>query len=174
MLVFVGCSAQDASTAMSNNAAAIEAVGDPVLREVLRARYEGPDFQPWSGWISFDCDHDFFVDPTPGHGRRFACRPDRHALHDDARARPRARLRRRCRRSRRSHGTNHFVGAAAEEVHGGPVPLAPDGGHLDSSLESDGRSTLMDTSRTVGSRTRPTSLDVAVMGDLGYERTPQP
>ena len=146
-----------------------------MLREVLRRRYEGPNSSPGAARTAFDCDHDFFVNPTPGTDDDLpagqeptCCATTTHQLGHVlgfGTAHVVASL---------VDGTNHFVGAAAEEVHGGPVPLAPDGGHLDSSLEYDGRSTLMDTSRTVGSRTRPTSLDVAVMGDLGYERTPQP
>ena len=172
VLVFVGCAPQADSTAMSNNAAAIEAVVDPVLREVLRARYEGADFEPWTGWISFDCDHEFFVDDSPGtdddipaaatdmlsttlhelgHVLGFGASEAFLALVDDE---------------------NHFTGPLAMAEVGGPVPLSPDGCHLDSQLVSDGRSTLMDTSRTVGTRTPPTSLDAACLGDLGYPLSP--
>jgi hypothetical protein len=62
-----------------------------------------------------------------------------------------------------------YTGAAAVAVYGGPVPLSSSLVHWDSSLRSDGRPTLMDPSRTIGTRTPPTTLDRSAFTDLGYE-----
>lgn len=68
VLIFAGCSAIDGAggtLAVSNHSAAINSVSDTTLREQLRTRYEGLEFQPWTGWISFDCGENWFFDPTP-------------------------------------------------------------------------------------------------------------
>ncbi len=173
LIVFVGCSTIDGpsgTTAMANHAAAINTVPNGALREELRQRYEGPIFQPWTGWISFDCDEPWFFDQTldteddiPGSQSDFwsvAMHELGHVL---------------------GFGTSEvfftlrktdpmrLVGPAAMAAHGDEVPLNTSGLHLNSSLISDGRSTLLDPSRPGGTRTPPTSLDIAVLSDLGHE-----
>jgi hypothetical protein len=61
-----------------------------------------------------------------------------------------------------------FVGARAVEVHGGPVPLAPDGVHFESNTMSNGKVPSMEYGTAPGQRKRPTELDLAVLEDLGY------
>ncbi len=170
VLIFVGCAIVDGGIATSNNTAAIGSVTDPTLQAQLIERYEGADFEPWTGWISFDCGEPWFFDQTPesdddipagvpdfystamhemGHVLGFGTAAAFEALVDA------------------SAGT--FDGMAAVAAHGGPVPLTSSLVHWDSSLRSDGRPTLMDPSRTVGTRTPPTTVDVAAFTDLGYE-----
>lgn len=153
--------------AQSNHAAALSSVSDAALATRLRERSEGSDFQPWTGWISFNCDSPWFFDDTPAtDGDIPAGRNDFHstAMHEIAHV--------------LGFGTSNafsdlvaggaFTGPAAVESFGGPVPLTSSGVHLQSSVVSDGRVTLMDVSRTIGTRTLPTPVDIAVMADLGY------
>ena len=172
LLVFVGCSEMDGvggTMAISNSAAAINAVTDPVLRDELRERYQGDRFQPWTAWISFDCEDDFYFDQSMssdddipsadadfysvalhelGHVLGFGTADAFFALREEAPMR--------------------FVGANAVAAYGEAVPLSSSGVHLDSAVQSDGRFTLMDPSRPGGVRTEPTPLDIAVLTDLGY------
>lgn len=174
LLVFVGCSTIDGEsgiTAMSNHSAAINSVADSTLRNALNQRYRGADFQPWTGWISFDCDEDFFFDASPetdddipgvmsdffsvamhelGHVMGVGTADAFEAL--------------------RQGPPMVFVGSEAVAAHGGNVPLTPNGVHLDSSVVSDGHATLFDSSHPGGARTAPTSLDIALLLDLGYQR----
>jgi len=168
VLIFVGCAIVDGGVATSNNTAALGSVTDPTLQARLIERYQGADFEPWTGWIAFDCDEPWFFDQTPdtdddipgtmadfystamhemGHVLGFGTADAFVAQVDTA----------------------TFVGPAAVAVYGGPVPLTPAGVHFQSSLRSDGRLTLMDPSRTIGTRTPPTTLDESVFVDLGYE-----
>jgi hypothetical protein len=172
LLVFVGCSNIDGPggvTATSNHAAAIASVADPQLQARLQLRYEGADFQPWTGWISFDCDEAWYFDDDvstagdlPGSDRDFwtvAMHELEHVLgfgtaiaHFDL----------------VSGGS--FTGPAAVAEHGGPVPMTGTGTHFADGVTSDGVAPLMDQSRPNGVRFAPTSLDVAALADLGYQR----
>ncbi len=170
LYVFVGCSMVDGGIAQSNNTAALGTVSDPALQARLIERYQGADFEPWTGWISFDCDEPWFFDDTPeteddippamndfystamhemGHVLGFGTADAFEVLVDDA--------------------AMTYTGAAAVAAYGGPVPLSASLAHWDSSLRSDGRPTLMDPSRTVGTRTPPTTLDKSAFTDFGYE-----
>jgi len=169
VLIFAACASFEGGTAQSNNTAALASVTDTALRARLRERYEGSDFEPWTGWIAFNCDEAWFFDMTPetdtdipgsdndffstamheiGHVLGFGTADAYFALVPDG---------------------DSFMGVEAVRVYGGPVPLTPDNVHFQSSVRSDGLPTLMDPSRTVGTRTPPTSVDRAVMFDLGYE-----
>lgn len=172
LLVFVGCSAIDGPsgvTATSNHAAAINSVQDPALRGRLQQRYEGADFEPWTAWISFDCDEPWYFDPDPStdadipgtdrdfwtvamhelaHTLGFGTADAHFALVNAAPA---------------------FTGAAATTAYGGPVPMTGSGTHFANGVMSDGVAPLMDQSRPNGARFRPTALDRAALVDLGYQ-----
>lgn len=168
VLIFVGCSSFEGGLAQSNHAAALSSVSDVELATRLRERSQGSDFEPWTGWISFNCDTPWFFDPTldtaddiPGGQNDFHST----AMHEIGHV--------------LGFGTSNafsdlvsggaFTGAAAVDSFGGPVPLTASGVHFQSSVVSGGRVTLMDISRTIGTRTPPTPVDLAVMSDLGYE-----
>ncbi|MFK7992203.1 MAG: hypothetical protein AB8I08_39655 [Sandaracinaceae bacterium] len=167
VLIFVGCARFDGGLAQSNHAAALSSVADVALANRLRARSQGADFQPWTGWISFNCDTPWFFDDTletdsdiPGGQNDFHST----AMHEIAHV--------------LGFGTSNafsdqvsggaFTGPTAVESFGGPVPLTSSGVHFQSSVVSGGNVTLMDISRTIGTRTLPTPVDIAVMADLGY------
>lgn len=171
VLIFVGCAANDGpggTLATSNHSAAINTVTDATLREQLRSRYEGMDFQPWTGWISFDCGEDWFFDPTPATATDLpAGRPDflstashelGHVLGFGTAMAYFARV---------SSAT--FIGTRAVATYGGPIPLIANGTHFASGLSSGGREPLLDPSRPGGVRSTATPIDIAVLADLGYE-----
>ncbi|MBT8496339.1 MAG: hypothetical protein KJO07_25055 [Deltaproteobacteria bacterium] len=173
LLVFVGCANLDGpggATAKANHAAAINSIADPTLRAQLAARYRGPDFQPWTGWISFDCQESWFFDQTldsdddiPGTDSDFLSVAMHELGHVLGFGTSDAFL------ELRSEDPWRFNGTASVAEHGGSVPLSSSGFHLDSSLSSAGRETLMDPSRAGGTRTPPTPLDIAVLLDLGHD-----
>lgn len=172
LLIFVGCSRQDGDggqTAVSNHTAAIEAVADPVFREELRARYRGSVFQPWTGWISFDCDESWYFDPDlstdadiPGTDSDFYTVAMHEMGHVLGFGTADAFM------ELREEAPMRFTGPVSVTEHGGDVPLSSSGAHLESGLLSDGQATLMDPSRAGGTRAPPTPLDIAVLVDLGH------
>lgn len=167
VLIFVGCASFDGGIAQSNHAAAIGSVSDPALASRLQERTTGARFQPWTGWISFDCDQPWFFDATPETDNDIpGAQNDFHstAMHEIGHV--------------LGFGTSDafaalveggtFVGAGAMAAYGMPVPMTASGIHFQSSVLSEGQVTLMDVSRTIGTRTPATSLDQAAMGDIGY------
>jgi len=167
VLVFVGCAPTSGGTARSNHAAALATIRDATLQAALRERYEGPDFQPWTGWISFSCDEDWFFDPTPGTDddiRAGAVDFLSTALHEIAHV--------------LGFGTAGafgalvggaaFTGAGAVTLYGAPIPVTSDGVHIDATVRWEGSAPLMAPSRWVGTRRHPGTLEDAMLGDIGY------
>ena len=167
VLIFVGCASFPDGIAQSNHTAGLSGIADFELVGRLQERYQGADFEPWTGWISFNCDSPWFFDATPATDDDIP--GEQNDFHSTA-----------------MHEIGHvlgfgtasafmalitdgaFVGPAAVSANGGPVPLTSSGTHFQSSVVSDGQVTLMDVSRTVGTRTPPTRVDRAAMADLGY------
>ncbi len=170
LLVFVGTTEDMLGVGRSGPSTWAEGEDSAVLA-ALDARRDGSDFQPWAGSMSFKGSADWYFDPTPetdadipddaadfilyaahelGHVLGFASCDAFTALVEG----------------------ESFVGEAAQEAHGGDVPLTADAGHLDNGLESEGDEALMDPGGTSGMRKRPTPLDVAVLVDLGFEPAP--
>ena len=171
ILVFVGSAPRDGSYAGSSATAAFPAESDdPELRAALYARWDSLDnYEPWTGWMSFDTDRDWFFDETPHTADDIpadAVDAVSIALHElghilgispgDAFM---------------AHVVDgHFTGPHAMEVYGGPVPLAGDGyGHIADHVRVDGRMPLMATGKPQGVRYEPTRLDLAILADIGYE-----
>tara|TARA_R110002096_G_scaffold435826_2_gene663624 strand:- start:168955 stop:169818 length:864 start_codon:yes stop_codon:yes gene_type:complete len=174
VLVFVGCSEIDGpggTNAISNHAAALASVSDSELRNALNLRYRGADFQPWTGWISFDCGQEYFFDETfdsaddiPLGITDFYSVTMHELAHvlgfgtSDAFV------------TLQATGPIRFTGPSATADYGGDVPLSSSGTHYESGVAIDGVPVLMDPSRPGGFRTEPTSLDIAALTDIGYER----
>jgi len=170
LCVFVGFAPIDGlggTLAASNNSAAIGSVSDPDLQAELSERYLGSDFQPWTGWIAFDQDEAWFYDSTPGDaGDIPAASSDllSVALHELGHV--------------LGFGASdafvaqvvgaEFRGPDAELFWGGPVPLSPDGLHIEASVRVEGHRPLMDPSDAPGERYLPTPLDLAMLADVGY------
>ena len=175
VLIFMGCSDIDGPggiNAMSNHAAALNSVTDSTLRNALTERYHGSDFEPWTGWISFDCLQQYYFDETlnttndiPGSLTDFwsvAMHEIAHVLGfgtADAFA------------ALSASQPIRFTGSSATALYGGDIPLSSSGTHFQSGVLSSGIPTLMDPSRPGGTRTEPTALDIAALLDLGYEST---
>jgi len=174
LAVFVGFASMDGahgSLAISAPSAAIGSVSDPALRASLKQRYEGADFEPWTGWLGFDEGEDWFFDPTPHTSDDLpASKVDflSVALHELGHI--------------LGVGTSDaflalvqngsFVGPNAMAANGGPVPLTPDGKHIAAGLLSEGKRPVMDESDSAGARSEITSLDLAILRDIGYQTAP--
>lgn len=167
VLIFVGCASFSGGIAQSSNPAAIGSVTDIALSTRLRERYMGARFQPWTGWISFHCDEPWFFDPTPETVNDIPNEQnDFHstAMHEIAHV-----LGFGTSDAFAAHvGGGTFTGPQAVAVYGMPVPMTASGVHFQSSVVTEGQVTLMDVSRTVGTRTPATNLDRAAMSDIGY------
>jgi hypothetical protein len=171
LLVFVGSS--DAIPGLGRGGTAqLAESADLEVQADLDARIGGADFEPWAGSISFNPTSDFFYDPTPETADDIP--PEQYdfitnALHElghvlgfgtgivafDALV----------------DGTS-FIGPAAQELYGGPVPLLEDSGHFADGILFDGLEPLMDPGQFNGVRVEPTALDLAAFEDLGYETAP--
>jgi hypothetical protein len=167
--VFVGSAVfPDTPHARSATTAGTSQVSDPVLAKRLRDRYDGPDHEPWTGWISFNRNDPWYFDAAPtASGVVPADKVDfvSVALHE------------------MGHvlgigGSNawkalvdgdFFIGPNAMKVYGGKVPLAPDHGHLPLNLLFNGKEVLMDAASAKGERSFPSALDLALLQDIGYE-----
>lgn len=170
VVVFVGAAVLDGyggATARSFPSATLD-VDDADLAATLAERYDGADFEPWTGWITFDVSERWFTDETlAGDGDLPADHTDLYtnALHEMGHV--------------LGVGTapafraltdgGAFTGASATAVYGGPVPLAADDVHFTNDVVVDGERVLMDLSDPLGERFVPTRLDLAVLEDLGYE-----
>ena len=148
--------------------AAIGSVTDAELAARFDTRFNGPKFQPWTGWVSFDVADPYFYDPTPDTADDIPA--DKIDFLTVA-----------------YHELGHilgvggsdawdslldgetFIGTHAVAAYGGPVPLASGStSHFDDAIMSDGRRMTMDQSDPPGERFPPTTLDLAVLADLGY------
>ena len=63
---------------------------------------------------------------------------------------------------------NTFVGANAEAVYGGPVPISPDRAHWATGVTVGGQIPVMDPILQTGVRETWTTLDAAALDDLGW------
>lgn len=167
LLIFVGSSDLPAGTTGSSSpTAGLSGVTDTALAAALQQRFDGPAFQPWTAWITFDTTTAFHFDPDPELGAPVpAGKLDfvSVALHEighvlgfgTAQAFT----------SKISGGA--FTGAKATALFGGPLPLTPDLAHVPNATMSGGQRLLMDQSDATGTRYLPTPLDRAVFEDLG-------
>lgn len=168
LLVFVGSAVLPAGvTASSSPTAGLSGITDPTLAGALQQRFDGPVFQPWTAWITFDAATSFHFDPEPELGA--AVPPGKIdfvsvALHELGHV--------------LGFGTadvfknqivdGAFAGPKTKARFGGPLPLTPDQAHVPNTTMSGGTRLLMDQSDAPGTRYLPTALDRAVMEDLGH------
>ncbi|HSO39233.1 MAG TPA: hypothetical protein VLT33_42195 [Labilithrix sp.] len=168
LLVFVGSAAlPSGTTGASSPTAGLSGVTDPTLAAALQQRFDGPTFQPWTAWITFDASTSFHFDPDPELGAPVpAGKLDfvSVALHEighvlgfgtaDA--------------FKKQITSGAFTGPKARALFGGPLPLTADLAHVPNGTMSGGQRMLMDTSDATGARYLPTPLDQAVLQDLGH------
>jgi len=126
-------------------------------------RYNGSNFEPWTGSITFSETSDWFFDPTPNTSDDIpsgsydffssALHELGHVLGIGTSSAFRALT-----------IENSFTGSRSTAANGGPVPLSSDLSHL----MVNGQNTLMDPSSPPGLRSFIAPLDTAVLADLGY------
>ncbi len=127
----------------------------------LQARWEGSDFEPWTGSMSFDISENWFFDPTPNTANDIPAGATDFitvAVHELGHILGFTNVN--AFSSRIANGT--FTGPIASSLYGGPVPMQ--GTHIAASAGNH----LMNTSYTFGTRKLPTSLDRAILDDIGY------
>jgi hypothetical protein len=168
LLVFIGSEEREGAVAAGAPGAAIGCVSNVDLRAPLEARYNGPDFEPWTGRFSFNAALEFFYDATPETSDDISLDgPDLISV--------------------TIHELGHVLGVSTSNaydalvqeqtlvgdelmaVFGGPVPLADDGNHFPDGLMIDGQMPIMDVSEERGFRVLPSRLDLALLADIGYE-----
>lgn len=133
-------------------------------------RYTSSNFEPWIGSITFNSRINWFFDQTPETANDIPLRAQDFystTLHE------------------LSHvlgiGTSdaftaltsgsEFIGGNTRLANGGrAVPLTPfpDLAHIQSDVRVNGISPLMDSTSPTGVRSLPTSLDIAMLADIGY------
>ena len=166
LVIFVGAVNQGEGTLASAAPSGSFEVGS-----TLEERFTGPDFEPWVGHISFNPDLPWFFDPTPNTDN------DIPANEYDF-------------LSTALHEIGHVLGFGTSdafanlidlfgEFSGANTTLLNDGepifldffdlAHFPEGLMSDGQETLLDPFATPGTRELPTTLDVAVLSDIGFE-----
>ncbi|MBL1175027.1 CARDB domain-containing protein [Pantanalinema sp. GBBB05] len=166
LVVFVGARSIDGSsgTLADGGSSATWIVGSS-----LDTRYNGSDFEPWTGSISFDTAENWFFDSTPNTANDIPLSsPDfiSVAVHElghilgfgNVNAFMNFRV------------NDTFTGANARAVNGGnPIPLQPGGFHILDGYEFNGSGeTALDPITMSGRRKLPTILDIAILDDIGY------
>lgn len=170
VLVFVGSANRDGSLAGSSATAGFpSATDEPELRARLKERWDSADdFEPWTAWMSFDNDQNWFFDATPQTsddipaGTSDALSVTLHELGHILGISPGAAF--------AAHVVDGaFHGPNAMAVYGGPVPLADGFGHIAAGVTIDGKVPVMSTEKPSGVRYELTRLDLAMLADVGYE-----
>lgn len=173
LLMFAASSRKDGpggGVAGVRNIAGLSSVADLALQDSLRLRFDGPKFQPWTGWVTFDADEAWFFDATPESDDDLP--PEQldfltvavgtlgGALGFGGSSAFRAML----------NADGNFVGCGAMALYGGPVPLNDNHTHIQRDVLSDDREPVMTGRYRPGVRNvRPTPLDLAMLADIGYQ-----
>ena len=137
----------------------------------LETRWQGADFEPWTGFISFDRDANWFFDATPGNAHDIPKQANDFlsvAVHEIGHI--------------LGVGSSYpafdqhvsgqyFHGPTAIARNGGnPIPLDPTLGHIqDGYTFRNWGENALDPTITVGTRKLPTVLDLTILDDIGYQ-----
>jgi hypothetical protein len=131
-------------------------------------RFNGSDFEPWLGTIYFNTSADFFFDTTPETADVPAGKTDffsialheiGHVLGVGTSAAFRNQIR----------GQN-FEGINSRNLNNNqPISLSPDLGHIADNFTLNNISDFLMDATYSGGRTLPTSLDLALLTDIGYQ-----
>ncbi|NJR39407.1 MAG: hypothetical protein HC781_12050 [Leptolyngbyaceae cyanobacterium CSU_1_4] len=146
------------------------AVGAPSGNYTNEPRYNGSDFEPWLGSISFNDSTNWFFDPTPNTATDIPLSQTDFistAVHEVGHILG-------FNRSANAFNSlvvnDSFTGANTLTANGGnPLPLQPGGAHIRDGYEFGGSGeVLMDPTSSSGGRQLPTLLDAAILDDVGY------
>ncbi|MGP1386370.1 MAG: FG-GAP-like repeat-containing protein [Thainema sp.] len=164
LLIFVG--SQDiASLAMAG------ASGTWYTGSSLEARWKGTEFEPWSGYISFDRNANWFFDSTPNTAYDIPNQANDFlsvAVHEIGHV---LGVSSSYRAFDQYVSSQYFYGPNAIARNGGnPIPLDFTRSHIrDGYKFGNWGENALDPTLTVGTRKLPTVLDLAILDDVGYE-----
>jgi hypothetical protein len=134
------------------------------------ARFNGRDFEPWTGSISFNSSSsvNFFIDSNPENKNVPSDQFDFFtvALHEIGHVLGigTSPVFERLTNNQQFLGTNSFL-----LNNNQPIPLADDRGHVEEGFSiADEPEALMDPTLELGVRKLPTSIDLALLSDIGY------
>ena len=143
------------------------ASGDSSWLDLLQAKNSTTHFEPLGGSISFDNLVKWYFDPNPLTLEPFGGKYDffsvaqheiAHLLGFSSETAAFA----------ANSSAGQFVGPNATTVYGGPIPLSADGSHWAENLTFDGAFLDMDPAIPTNTRTNFSSLEFAVLKDIGY------
>lgn len=137
----------------------------------LESRWQGNDFEPWTGFISFDRDTNWFFDSTPNTAYDIPNRAHDFlsvAVHEIGHV---LGVSSSYHAFERYVSGQFFYGPNALAHNGGnPVPLDSNHSHVQNGYQF-GRwgENALDPTLTAGTRKLPTVLDIALLDDVGYD-----
>lgn len=169
LLIFVGAASPPFADPNKSQAAGVAGPsGTDVEGSVFRNRYNGSNFEPWVGKLSFNTTTNWFFDYTPDTTNDIPY--DQIDFITVA-----------------LHEIGHILGISTAPIFGmigadgnfdgpntlaangnAPVPLSSDG-HVQDGYKSSGNSILMDPTISPGTRVLPTAVDKAMLADIGYQ-----
>jgi VCBS repeat-containing protein len=166
LVIFVGARQLGTGTLGQGGPSAIYTIGSD-----LDTRFNGDDFEPWTGAIAFDTSTNWFFDSTPNTDNDIPANSNDFlttALHEIGHV---LGFSTSVAFDNLVFGTSLFTGSNAISLNGGNgIPLELDGHIQDGFLIGGvGPEALMDPTITVGTRKLPTNLDLAILADIGYQ-----
>ena len=174
LMVFVACSPVLDAAGVAARTRGASTVYPPDSPGFLGA---GPVRSPYVMAIAFACEEKFFADPTPETDAdlpfdqtdlmSMAAHELGHALGIGGSSRFFELV-------KVEGEQSFFVGERSVSLYGAPLLLDDGLRHLSSAVTWEGRPVAMDPSLTVGTRSRPTPIDFAVLEDIGTESAPRP
>ena len=171
LLIFVGAADIDGQLGRGTSLMRVDPAWSNDYQWELHDRYTGDDFEPWVGSLSFDAFDigRYHFDPTPETADDIPS--DRYdflstAIHEIGHV---LGISLSCEAFQDNVDNGTYVGGAAYDFYGGPVPMA-NADHFQQDLVVDGAAVCLDPGDSTGERQLPSPFEIGVMEDIGYGR----
>ncbi|QJW96830.1 FG-GAP-like repeat-containing protein [Frigoriglobus tundricola] len=165
LVVFVGARALNSSEAGYGGYGGYSSTGTAAWNSTIQTR-GATGFAPWGGSVTFDTTQNWYFGQSasvPSNQLDFYSVAEHELGHIlGIGTSPQW--------TNLSQG-GYFLGANAEAVYGGPVPVTADDGHWANNLTVNGARGVMDPSLPYGTRVNWSALDAAALRDLGWNST---